>query len=78
MTVFVDGWNPTGKSTSCTVYSYNYNYAYQGSAYGAVTQAGAFDMPLYLPTTALSMWTYLSILCDLPQQGQILGVIQAY
>jgi hypothetical protein len=77
-TFWVDGYNPAGQTTTCYIYSYNYDYTLLGLANGATSATGNFDLGIALPPAALSSWAYLTIICNVPSGGTLLGVAQSY
>lgn len=66
---YIDGYNPTGKTTSCTLYSYNFNGSYLGSSSFSITTAGSFDKYVSLTSDQLSYFAYTSVLCTLPDSS---------
>lgn len=76
MTLYVDGYNPAGATTICYAYSYNYNGVFLGNANFTYTATGRFSQPLTLPSSALSTWAYLSVICSVPYGGVIQGATQ--
>lgn len=72
---FVDGDNLNGKSTSCTISSYEYNGGFLGSK-SFTTNSVAYDVQLIMPLTMVTQYAYLSMTCTLPgsNNGTLRGV----
>jgi hypothetical protein len=68
--VYVDGYAASGRTISCTLYSYNYLGSYLGSQSFPSARTGKFDVYLSVPT---NYWGGSSVLCALPPSGS--GVI---
>lgn len=74
MTIYADGWNPSGGTVLCNAYSYNYDNTFLGSSSFTYTTAGKFDQPLTLSSAALSTWAYVSVTCNIPYTAVLFGV----
>ena len=74
MTIYVDGWNPSGGTVYCNAYSNNYDGTFLGSSSFSYSTAGNFDQTLTFTTAALSTWAYLSVTCNIPYTGVLSGV----
>lgn len=74
-TVFVDGQNLNGASTSCALLSINFNNVVLGSA-SATSSAANFDMALSLPASQAPTFAYFLVSCSVPgnANGRLLGV----
>jgi hypothetical protein len=73
LTIYVDGYNPSGGMVTCYAYSYNYDGTFLGNSSFNYSSTGTFDQPLTLTSAALSSWAYLSVICTLPQGGVLYG-----
>jgi len=73
MTIYVDGYNPSGGTITCYAYSYNFDGTFLGNSSFTTSTAGTFDKSLTLAPAALSTWAYLSVICNLPYGGVLYG-----
>lgn len=73
VSVYVDGFAASGKTISCTLYSYDYNGTFIGSQSFPTPRTGTFDQYL---SVAGRYWSNASVLCLLPASagGIIYGV----
>lgn len=73
-TVWVDGSNSPGKTTTCAAYVTTF-YGQFVTAYSFSSSASTYDAPA--PLNPVGTFDYVSVLCDLPAQGGgvVFGVI---
>ena len=71
LAVYVDGVHRSYQTTTCTVYSHNYNGALLGSQSFTVALKGSFDRYVSLPGGQAPTWAYVSILCQIAGNGQV-------
>lgn len=70
---YVDGSNPSGSSTTCTISSYNFNGTFLGSS-TFTDSAANFDHLVSLPAAQVPTFAYVSALCTLPASGMLRGI----
>jgi hypothetical protein len=76
---FVDGYNPDdGTTTTCVLFSYDYTLNLLGTASftSSPSSSAARRYTGYIswPPALLPHWVYISVRCDLPPDGILLGV----
>ena len=70
----VDGTNPSGKSTSCTLSAFNFQGTQVGGAQSFTTSATKYDQMLFLDAALVNSLDYTVLFCKLPPKGVLLGL----
>ena len=78
ISMYVDGTNYNGASTSVTVYSYDYNGYYLSGQ--SATLTGTYDRWFGLTTAQAPQWAFVSVYANLPPNanGLFRGVTSLY
>ncbi len=72
-TFYIDGTNPPGASTTCSLVSYDYTGVLLGSS-NFTTSLATFDQLVNLTPAQATTYAYVSLFCSVPPQGTLLGV----
>jgi hypothetical protein len=70
---YIDGNNPAGGTTSCTITVYDYLGTAKDS-FPNSSSANPYDMPFVIPAASLSQYDYVIALCSVPNGGTLRGV----
>lgn len=73
-TFYIDGTNPPGMKTSCSVVSYSLGGFLLGSTSFANNTEARYDALLTLPASAVPYSAYVAAVCILPPGGMLRGI----